>query len=320
MPFPWTNTIAAQKNPLPIAMPPHQSSSPRLVRLVRPDLSPLFPHAPNSQHPQQPGYQLQLLQPETQPNARMFTGHHHQPHQRYGTPTSLMPQTATAPSRHRQIAPAGGRVGPPALRPMPPGGLSMQPGVNVQSPYGQGPLMQPNSILQEGEQPTHIVGSQGCRGILPSTPGQPAAPAAGTATKSTVAKDENGNFLCPRCEKPYKRITTLKRHLLKHTGDRPYRCVLCRDTFSRSDILKRHFQKCSIRRGNPTGASHLSHPQAHVKKNAQAQKPLGNEGDMNHLNGLSNLPLGRMVEPASQIVTGGNPIDGEVIDPCLIEA
>jgi len=43
-------------------------------------------------------------------------------------------------------------------------------------------------------------------------------------------------------------------------------CVLCRDTFSRSDILKRHFQKCSIRRGNPTGASHLSHAQAHLKK------------------------------------------------------
>src|SRR4051812_16515267 len=50
------------------------------------------------------------------------------------------------------------------------------------------------------------------------------------------------------------------------TGDRPYMCVLCRDTFSRSDILKRHFQKCSIRRGNPTGASHLSHAQAHLKK------------------------------------------------------
>src|SRR5436190_2139158 len=36
-------------------------------------------------------------------------------------------------------------------------------------------------------------------------------------------------------------------------------CSLCRDTFSRSDILKRHFQKCSIRRGNPTGLSHLTH-------------------------------------------------------------
>lgn len=50
-------------------------------------------------------------------------------------------------------------------------------------------------------------------------------------------------------------------------------CVLCTDTFSRSDILKRHFQKCSIRRGNPTGASHLSNPAAHLKKSqAAAQK------------------------------------------------
>jgi Fungal specific transcription factor domain len=50
-------------------------------------------------------------------------------------------------------------------------------------------------------------------------------------------------------------------------------CILCKDTFSRSDILKRHFQKCSIRRGNPTGASHLSNPAAHFKKsqNANAQ-------------------------------------------------
>jgi Fungal specific transcription factor domain len=46
-------------------------------------------------------------------------------------------------------------------------------------------------------------------------------------------------------------------------------CVLCRDTFSRSDILKRHFQKCSVRRGNPTGASHLSNPAAHLKKSQQ---------------------------------------------------
>ena len=49
-------------------------------------------------------------------------------------------------------------------------------------------------------------------------------------------------------------------------------CVLCKDTFSRSDILKRHFQKCSIRRGNPTGASHLSNPAAHIKKHQAAQQ------------------------------------------------
>jgi Fungal specific transcription factor domain len=54
-------------------------------------------------------------------------------------------------------------------------------------------------------------------------------------------------------------------------------CVLCNDTFSRSDILKRHFQKCSVRRGNPTGASHLSNPAAHLKKSqAAAQKAAQN--------------------------------------------
>lgn len=79
-------------------------------------------------------------------------------------------------------------------------------------------------------------------------------------------------------------------------------CVLCRDTFSRSDILKRHFQKCSIRRGNPTGVSHLSHPQAHVKKNQQQKNAaMGNEGDLNQLNGLNNMPNDSMVHPFGMV-------------------
>lgn len=68
-------------------------------------------------------------------------------------------------------------------------------------------------------------------------------------------------------------------------------CVLCRDTFSRSDILKRHFQKCSIRRGNPTGASHLS-AQAHVKKQQPGmQKPMPSmtgQPDMMGMGGMNN--------------------------------
>lgn len=44
---------------------------------------------------------------------------------------------------------------------------------------------------------------------------------------------------------------------------------MCHETFCRSDILKRHFNKCSIRRGNPTGANHLTHAQDHLKGGVQ---------------------------------------------------
>ncbi|KXX73097.1 Respiration factor 2 [Madurella mycetomatis] len=218
-----------------------------------------------------------------------------------GASSSMLPQTTTAASHPQPIAPApspaGGRA-PPVLRPMPAGGVISQPGMN--SPYGQSPLMPQTSMLPEGEQPTHVVGSQGRRGILPSAPGRPAAPAAGTvqAKNQIPQKDADGKFPCPHCTKTYLHAKHLKRHLLRHTGDRPYMCVLCHDTFSRSDILKRHFIKCSVRRGNPTGASHLSHPQAHVKKNAAAQqKAMGTEGDVNHINGMGNMPADGMVHP-----------------------
>ncbi|KAI9678361.1 MAG: hypothetical protein M1817_006308 [Caeruleum heppii] len=143
----------------------------------------------------------------------------------------------------------------------------------------------------EDQTPTHVVGSQGRRGILPSAPGRAAAVGNGELPgKSALIppKDADGKFPCPHCNKTYLHAKHLKRHLLRHTGDRPYMCVLCRDTFSRSDILKRHFQKCSLRRGNPTGASHLSHAQAHVKKhNPGLQTSAGSADDGDFLNGAA---------------------------------
>ena len=49
------------------------------------------------------------------------------------------------------------------------------------------------------------------------------------------------------------------------TGERPYQCSLCEETFCRSDILKRHFTKCSVRRGNPHGLTHLTHARASAR-------------------------------------------------------
>lgn len=95
-------------------------------------------------------------------------------------------------------------------------------------------------------------------------------------------------------------------------------CVLCNDTFSRSDILKRHFQKCSVRRGNPTGASHLSSPAAHLKKsqaaaakaaqNASASAGANNSPASASSGGLPSVPYTTTSMPGANIpATAGAP-------------
>jgi hypothetical protein len=72
------------------------------------------------------------------------------------------------------------------------------------------------------ESPTHVVGSQGRRGILPSAPGRPAV-SSSTASSSgknapVPVKDANGKFPCPHCNKTYLHAKHLKRHLLRRKG------------------------------------------------------------------------------------------------------
>ncbi|KAI2699928.1 hypothetical protein CBS147317_6843 [Penicillium roqueforti] len=242
-------------------------------------LPPLQPH-----HPQSPAPHHHMGQPyrpdlsRYPPSTHDVYGASQAPmmphttaHQQYPPPPSVLPPASSAQSYPQPIAPAPPRDRRPDFNGLPSGAFSysdgkgwgMTPDVNGAngSPYAKEPPR------------TQVVGSQGRRGILPSVPGR-ATPVSngvnGTAKSTTIpAKDADGKFPCPHCNKTYLHAKHLKRHLLRHTGDRPYMCVLCKDTFSRSDILKRHFQKCSIRRGNPTGATHLSHPQAHLKRSQQ---------------------------------------------------
>ncbi|KAJ5655174.1 hypothetical protein N7507_007124 [Penicillium longicatenatum] len=268
----------SQPHTLPPLQPHHTQSPaphPYMSQPYRPDLS-RFPASTHdvygaSTAPIMPGMHTTVgSQP---PSFLSHPNHQTQAHpsQSYPPPPSVLPPASNAQSYPQPIAPA-----PPRDRRdfngLPSGAFSysdgkswgMSPDVNGAngSPYGA------------KEPPrTQVVGSQGRRGILPSVPGRatPVTNGINGAAKSTTipAKDADGKFPCPHCNKTYLHAKHLKRHLLRHTGDRPYMCVLCKDTFSRSDILKRHFQKCSIRRGNPTGATHLSHPQAHLKRSSQ---------------------------------------------------
>ena len=61
--------------------------------------------------------------------------------------------------------------------------------------------------------------------------------------------------VCPACSKSYKRPEHLRRHQLSHSTDRPYKCALCRSTFQRSDVLKRHLQTCDSPADDPVSSS-----------------------------------------------------------------
>lgn len=140
----------------------------------------------------------------------------------YSGSAPMMPRTTTAASHPQPmaLAPDAGR-GLSVLHPKP-GGIMAQ--LNNSSPYSSGSLIQSNPLLFDGDQPNHVVGSQGRRGILPSAPGRPAIPTAATGPKSTVkpVKDADGKCPCPHCPKSYLHAKHLKRHLLRRKSSTPH--------------------------------------------------------------------------------------------------
>lgn len=73
-----------------------------------------------------------------------------------------------------------------------------------------------------------------------------AAAAAAVATAAAAAADPPANgkpeFACPfdGCDKVFMRPSRLRLHALTHTGERPYSCSYCKNTFRTKWTLKKH--------------------------------------------------------------------------------
>lgn len=50
-------------------------------------------------------------------------------------------------------------------------------------------------------------------------------------------------YACHLCPKTFGWTTDLKRHLLIHTGERPFMCTMCNATFTRNFLLQKHKTK-----------------------------------------------------------------------------
>lgn len=51
-------------------------------------------------------------------------------------------------------------------------------------------------------------------------------------------------YQCSYCLKKFGWPTDLKRHILIHTGERPFQCKSCDCSFTRNFLLKKHQRKC----------------------------------------------------------------------------
>lgn len=196
------------------------------------------PHTPTTSTPNTPGpvgnggYQ----QMNSQPGRGYHPGGSYQQpiHSYNNASSSMMPQASTAMSHPQAIAPAPAPAHARGLVPLRPNTSSaplhaqhamhshMHSG--MASPYGQ------QQQQQHDEAPTHVVGSQGRRGILPSAPGHPTVGATvGGSTKHAPipAKDADGKFPCPHCTKTYLHAKHLKRHLLRRKSI-SYKACFCR--------------------------------------------------------------------------------------------
>src|ERR1700760_1806329 len=85
----------------------------------------------------------------------------------FGQPFPMSQPMPYPPSSATSMPPSSTSIGLPTIRPMPPGGVGGNmnglPGLSPGGQVGQQP-----SFMQNEEAPTHVVGSQGRRGILPS--------------------------------------------------------------------------------------------------------------------------------------------------------
>ncbi|KAF8213662.1 hypothetical protein K438DRAFT_1957027 [Mycena galopus ATCC 62051] len=65
---------------------------------------------------------------------------------------------------------------------------------------------------------------------------------------------------CTMCHKRFDRPSTLKKHLLVHTGEKAFQCTICERRFGVMSNLNRHIRRCSLRKVHTHGSAASAPP------------------------------------------------------------
>ena len=215
---PYAMSYQGQQHQLPPIQHPQSYQQPNQNYLQynnRPEL-PRYQSAPQPMHgtdrypaPSHLGPQSSLGGP-LPPSSNMLP----QPNHQYPQPQNYPPPTSAPPGYPQRIAPA------PPRNDLAPLSTSFGQSDNRPPTWTTGADM--SNIAAESprdQSRVHVVGSQGRRGILPSAPGRAAVTpnSANSSPKNAAipAKDADGKFPCPNCNKTYLHAKHLKRHMLR---------------------------------------------------------------------------------------------------------
>lgn len=100
------------------------------------------------------------------------------------------------------------------------------------------------------------------------------AQAAGDVSDDRISE---GKLVCDHCQERFKRREHLNRHMLRHSGVKPFPCQLCSKAFPRRDTLQRHMsmhgKEASSLLGSLSRTSKACKPCAKSKQRCDGEHP-----------------------------------------------